>query len=343
MTIPKEPVAQPDPHEGARKWLAECEWVELIDSRGVDELAALLREREATAERRGATERDAEWSRLLGWAKPRTPEAYAVVLAEAATFTDEVRGKLNRLEAAAERKGAEARDKEFARLLISALAEWHRNAKAMRQHDEAEARARELATLYVEEILLTIRMEAFARAIPLPGDERSSPHAEGREEVKVALASESGRAMFALMQGWPLPEERIAWQRAVEEARAAGKAEGRREGEGTAVARYHRLIQDALALIDPEEHADLTDAMLMALDGCPPACSRPECEEAGREKGRRETIEGEAALHECEPEWRNSGDPGELRCVRCMDEGPDSVWPCAEIRRLRALLPKAPA
>lgn len=118
MTIPKEPVAQPDPHEGARKWLAECEWVELIDSRGVDELAALLREREAAAERRGEN----------------------------------------------------ARDEEVTELLISALAECHRNAKAMRQYDETEARARELATLYVEEMLLTIRSETFARALPLPGD-----------------------------------------------------------------------------------------------------------------------------------------------------------------------------
>ena len=158
--MPSKLVAQParDTPESIAKDFTDANMSDSHDKDTREGIAAnlahwinlLLREREEEAERRGATERDAEWSRLLGWAKPRTPEAYAVVLAEAATFTDEVRSKLNRLEAAAERRGAEAMRERVADAL-------GRFAQELDRHFPDEGKSMHIA-------------EARARALPLPGD-----------------------------------------------------------------------------------------------------------------------------------------------------------------------------
>jgi hypothetical protein len=53
------------------------------------------------------------------------------------------------------------------------------------------------------------------------------------------------------------------------------------------VARYHALLQniDAWVDLDVPEHPGLREAVVKALDECPPACTSPECEAAGYVRG----------------------------------------------------------
>jgi hypothetical protein len=184
-----------------------------------------------------------------------------------------------------EREDCNCPRRERVQAIALALEEAHAEGRKEREAEVAELRKR-IETF--EE-----SSAADTRCINRWAERYEMAHLEGVKSVLKCYSDAEG-LVIRCIQHFKLPAFN-ATEISGGECGACAHAAGKAEGENVAVARYHRLIQDALALIDPEEHAELTDAMLKALDGCPPACSHPECEEAGYEKGkaegRREGIE----------------------------------------------------